>query len=269
MEAVLDDELSGTERAVRGSLADEVAEAFALANVWMARACAGLAQLSPDDVWLDDGSVSLLAWLRGRVGMSRREASRAMGLSCLAGAAATFASAWQEGDLSSGQVGAVRANVDDTTQDLFIEHEADLIPTLVPATVADTARAMQAWKAHADALVERPEPVELVGVVHHTQLLDGTWALDGTLGVEAGAIVDHALRLASERADGIGDQPLTPAQRRAEALVEVCHQFLASADPVSTTNLDPVTVSAAPQNVMRMAAMLLPRGDDRTIGSTP
>ena len=246
-----------------------MAEAFALANVWMARACAGLAHLSPDDAWLDDGSVSLVAWLRGRVGLSKAEAVRALSLARLSGAAPTFTDAWQGGDLSSGQVGAVRANVDDSTHDLFVEHEADLIPTLVPLTVSETARAMQAWKAHADALVDQPEPVEQVGVVHHTQLLDGAWALDGTLGVEGGAVVDHALRLASERADGIGDQPLTPAQRRAEALVEVCHQFLASADPVSTTNLDPVTVSAAPQNVMRMAAMLLPRGDDRTIGSTP
>ena len=209
---------------------DEVADAFAEANVAMARAHALLARLSEEAVAAVDGSVSRVAWLRSRVGLSAGEAARAVRLARLVGVAPALATAWQEGKLSSGQVAAIRANVDEATQALFVAQEGELVPTLVPLSVRDTALAMQHWKAMADALVDRPEPAEpALGSLRLRVTLDGTWLLDGRLSAEAGAVVDEALSVAMQRADGPWDRPGTVAERRAEALVAVADRFLRDA----------------------------------------
>ncbi|MGI8758107.1 MAG: hypothetical protein ACR2K0_02245 [Acidimicrobiales bacterium] len=109
-------------------------------------------------LWDLDGATSMTAWLchpgamaggdaRGLVSSARR----LRGLSVTALAAL-------DGRLSAGQVKAIVANVSDATAELFAEHEAKLVPTLVDLSVADTTRAMRWWAAQAEATVDDGKP---------------------------------------------------------------------------------------------------------------
>jgi hypothetical protein len=81
-------------------------------------------------LWDLEGDTSMTAWLRTRAGMTSRQAARTVTTSRRLAAAPVTAAAWSDGTLSTGQVEAITANVDDATAALFAEHEADLIPVL-------------------------------------------------------------------------------------------------------------------------------------------
>jgi hypothetical protein len=114
------------------------------------------------------------------------------------------------------------ANLDDTTIEVFAAHEAELVPVRTGLSLRGTGRAMAVWKAHATA--EGREPEHADRAVHLSAGLDGTGILDGTLTPEVYALVATALRLAETDADG--EPARTPAQRRHDALGEVCRGFL-------------------------------------------
>ena len=212
------------------SVADDsasIAAAFAYAERLSALAHLALAGLSDDDVFAADGAVSVSGWLRATVGMTPAAASAAMGKARLASLAPVLAAAWSSGALRGGQVDIIRANVRRAAEPLFAEHDAGLTPTLIGLSTPETAMVMRAWAAHANALVDTPVLEERDGVLHHNRLPDGTWRTDANLGAEAGAIIADALALACDRPDVPGDDARTLGQRHAEALIDICHTFVA------------------------------------------
>ncbi len=76
------------------------------------------------------------------------------------------ASSWQAGELSGGQVDAIVASLRPATQALFAHHEAAVVPSLVGLSVTDTAKAMHAWAAHAEAISDEGEPAEPERALH-------------------------------------------------------------------------------------------------------
>src|SRR5205085_10757603 len=132
---------------------------------------------------------------------------------------------WVDGDLSGGQVQAIVANIDDHTAALFAEHEASLLPALRDLTVGDTASAMQTWRARADAVVDRPARLANERSLHLSETLDGRRELTGSFDATSGAVVETALRLATTD-DVEGEPARTLAQRRADALTDICRYFL-------------------------------------------
>jgi hypothetical protein len=147
-----------------------------------------------------------------------RSARRLRGLPVTAAAAL-------DGSLSAGAVQAIVANVTDATAELFAEHEAELIPTLVPLCAGDVAAAMRTWAALAEDALGLGEPAEPLSKVSLSSMLDGVWRLDGHLNPLDGEILDTALRLAAGSDDDT-EAPRTPAQRRANALVNIAKRFL-------------------------------------------
>jgi hypothetical protein len=128
--------------------------------------------------------------------------------------------------LSSGQVQAIVANLKDRTVDLFAHHEAELVSELAALSVGDTAVAMQDWARRADAVVgDDPEPVLPERSLHLSRILDGRRELSGSFDPEGGAVIATALRLAAT-GDVDGEPTRSPAQRRADALVDLCRRFL-------------------------------------------
>ena len=97
--------------------------------------------------------------------------------------------------------------------------EAELVPYLVPLSVAGTARAMAAWRSR--AVVEPAEASEPDRSLYLSQTLDDRYVVDGSFDAEGGAVVATALRLA-----GTDDDTRSPAVVRADALVDVCRFFL-------------------------------------------
>jgi hypothetical protein len=176
--------------------------------------------------WEADAASSMTAWLRHHGRMSGGAAAAMVRTAKRLRQAPATAGAWQAGVLSGGQVQAVVANVDDRAAEVFAEHEAELVPALAPLSVRDTALAMQAWRVRAEALLgDDGEPDEAPRSLHCSKTLDGRRELKGSFDAEAGEVVATALRLAASP-DAEGEPARPPAQRRADALVDLCRFFL-------------------------------------------
>lgn len=222
MLAELEAAVEGLEIGLDGA---ELARAQSLVDRFSAKLSAAYGDFDAAGLWDLDSATSMTAWLRHHAGMTKREAAHATSRAKrLRGLPAT-AAAWHAGELSGGQVDAVVAGVKANMVDLFAEHEAGLVPSLVGLSVSDTARAVAHWSAHASALHHEPEAAEPRRALHLSQTLDGTWALDAILEPEGGEVVVTALRLA-QSADTEGEPARTPSQRRADALGDVCRYFL-------------------------------------------
>lgn len=137
----------------------------------------------------------------------------------------TTAAAWRRGDLTTAQVEAIVANVDDATVDQLAEHEADLVPKLASLSAHDTATVMRLWKAHADALVTDAPAGDQVRTAHLSDLLDGRGRLDADLDPEGMLLARTALRLA-ESSDCEGEESRSAARRRGDALTDIFRFFL-------------------------------------------
>ncbi len=201
-------------------------EAHRLLDRLAARVSAADGEFDAASLWDADAATSMTAWLRVHAGMSAAEASRAASRARRLRALPVTAAAWADGSLSGGQVGAMLANLRDGDVERFAEHEAAIVPALVPLSVTETARAMRHWAALArDERDERDDAGEPERSLHLSELLDGRRVLNGDLDAEAGEVVATALTLATT--DDTGPEPArTRATRRADALVDVCRFFL-------------------------------------------
>ena len=191
-----------------------------LVDQLMAKVAVAAGEFDRAALWELDGATSMRAWLRD-AGLTSAEAGRLTSTLQRVTKLPVVATAWQRGELSGGQVQAIVHNVPDRLVEQFADHEADVVPALVGLSVPDTATAMRHWAAHADALIDRPEPPERESTFHLSQTLDGVWVADGTFDAESGALVSKAIELAQSN-----DYNVPLAQRRAEALADVCAHFL-------------------------------------------
>ena len=191
---------------------DALREALELADRLNAKLSAAVAAFDAESAWELDGATSMTAWLRHHAGMTASNAKAMVSTAKKLRMLPMTAGAWLSGTLSGGQVQAIVRNATPK----FSEHEATVVPALVDLSVADTALAMQQWKAMLDVEL----PAENPGV-HLSQTLDGRWELSGSLDPLGGETVATALRLAM-----VDDPDVLPARRRADALVDLCRFFL-------------------------------------------
>ena len=180
--------------------------------------------------WDGDAATSMPAWLRDRAGMTSRSAARTVSVARRLWAMPVTREAWRAGALSSGQVDVVVAHVAPRLVPLFSGHEDALIPTLAGLSTRDTTLAMNDWRIRAEALLDRSDgdpPVddEPTRTLHLSELLDGRGALDGDLDADTFQWVRNALRVA-ETKDLPEEPQRTPAERRADALADICKFFL-------------------------------------------
>jgi Domain of unknown function (DUF222) len=201
-------------------------EAFALMDRLNAKLLAAVAEHDAAELWRSDGSTSMTAWLRHHTRRSGRDAARSAKTARRLRKLPVTAAAYRDGTLSGGQVQAIVVNLKDRTVGLFADHEAQLVPELARLSVGETAVAMQDWARRADAVAgDDPEPVLPERWLHLSRILDGRRELSGSLDPEGGAVIATAVRLATTR-DVEGEPRRSPAQRRGDALVDVCRWFL-------------------------------------------
>ncbi len=203
-----------------------LAEVFALADRLNAKLIAAVGEHDAAELWRNNGDTSMTAWLRHHTRQSGRQAAGCTGTARRLRALPVTAAAYQDGVLSGGQVQAIVVNLKDRTVGLFAHHEADLIPELAGLSVNETAVAMQDWARRADAVLgDDPEPAVPERSLHLSRILDGRRELSGSFEPEGGAIIATALRLA-QTPDAVSEPVRSPAQRRADALVDLCRRFL-------------------------------------------
>jgi hypothetical protein len=174
---------------------DSLAGAISLRDRLDARIVRATAEFEASGWWGADGSVSTVAWLRAHARMTKRSAQRLRTLAVRMRSLPVCAQAYSEGLLSAGQVDAIVARLNDELVEVFATQEAQLVPYLIPLTVAGVSRAMAAW-----LLRNQPEPTEAAEPdrsLHLSRTIDDRWAVDGWLDAEGGSVVAAALRLAT------------------------------------------------------------------------
>jgi hypothetical protein len=205
---------------------DALAAVLADASRLESKICAAVGAFDADGLFELDGATSAVAWLRNHGQLSGARASSLVRTARRMRKLPVTERAWASGQLSSAQVQAVIANLaDDEVTDLFAEHEAEVIPALVPLSVADTAHVMQAWAARAEAVIDKPVDDEPERSLHLSRTFAGRSECKGSFDPEGGELVATALRLATTD-DVEGEPSREPATRRADALFDVCRFFL-------------------------------------------
>ena len=169
-----------------------------------------------------DGHASMTAWCRTVLGWTNQTANRVLKTGRRLRDLPVTADAWLSGRLCDGQVEIVVACVTDRRAPLWVEHEVDVVPLLAPLDLLSTNRAMQAWAAKADAILdEQAPPEEAAAEAMLVRTLDGRGYLKATFDAEHTELIATGLRLADT---GNLDTPL--ANRQGQALVDVFRFFL-------------------------------------------
>jgi hypothetical protein len=193
--------------------------------------------------WKDDGASGASSWLAGECSLAeataRRRVRRGRDLPHLPVAER----AWLDGDIASSAVELLARARNETTAARLAADEPELVDGARRLHPRTFARVVAYWRHRAD-----PDGVEHEGAalhdgrrVHLSSSFAGTWFLDGVLDPVGGEVVATALaRVGDElfRADWAaaraehGDAATadrlgrTPAQRRADAFVELCRRSM-------------------------------------------
>ena len=192
-------------------------------------------QFDASESWRDDGAGSLRAWLVGPAGLGRRAATGAARRIERLEAWPEVRSAWLEGRVHGAQVDTLVAVVPARFVDRFSDDAAMVLDAVSELDVADTETVVRQWVRMAESADDAAAFVERPSGVHLDATFGGRVALSGDLDPTAGAIVAAALRVfdVPDALDARGE-PIGPArtsaQRRADALVEVCRFALAHRD---------------------------------------
>ena len=216
-------------------LAEEIEQALRVRDRLDAKISEALRTFDAEQAWGGDGSLCLTSWLAAHGRRSRRDAYREASVARRLAQLPVTAAAWTDGTLSSGQAAAIVANVSSDRAALYAQHEPDMTPLLAELSVADTTAAMRAWRLRADAEDDGREPADRPSELYLSRTLDGRREVSGHLGAEDAALVESAIAAAegSIPTDGEGPMP-SAAQRRAEALADICRWFLAHGDKAPT-----------------------------------
>lgn len=218
----LEREVEGLEVPVDGPL---LVELLALRDRLDARVTAAVGEYDASGLWEVEGFTSMASWLRTRAKATPGDARRTTTTAALVRRCPALRVAWEDGELSSGQVAVVSANVSERAADLFEEHAPEVVPLVVGLDLRDTTTVMRSWAQAADDALGGPDPEDdPVGKAHLSCLLEGRARMDVTFDRDAHALVLAALRTAESR-DAEGEER-TPAQRRHDALLDVCRHFL-------------------------------------------
>lgn len=202
-----------------------IAAALRLRDRLEAKIVEALGPFDAAELWDLDAATSLTAWLRSQADQSHKAAGRLARTATRLRALPVLSSAFSAGDVSSGQVDAVMGMVEERHLELFAEHEAELVPTLVGLPVPVTVQVLRAWVGRAEALVDQPEEAEPVRSLHASTTLGGRVELSGSLDADSGQVLTTALRMATTT-DVEGEASRTPAERRADALADICRYYL-------------------------------------------
>jgi hypothetical protein len=211
------------------STTEELAGVLALAERLHATLSAAVDTVERAGLHQTDGSVSMTSWLVLHGRMSRASAAALAGRARRLHHLPAVQDAWVNGTLSGDQAKAIAQGIHRSVTDLFGHAFADLLPVLAPLAVDDVARVVHRWNSYATAAAGQDEggpPAEPSGF-HLDRTLDGTWRGALTLSADDAETVTTALERAMDTTPPAEGEPVrTRAQRRADALAELCRFFL-------------------------------------------
>jgi hypothetical protein len=209
---------------------DDLATLLRSRDRFEAKLSAGVGEVDAAELWDAEDATSMAAWLRTVLrathGQAQRFVARARKLRPLPQTRA----AWEAGRLSTAQVDAILARISPTRLSAYVDCEADLVAQLSRLDGQDTVDVMAAWANLIDDLLG-DDPADLDGQsdaaseLWASRTLEGRTEVAGSLNADLGVIVRAALRAATAT-DGPEDPVRSPAQKRADALADICKFFL-------------------------------------------
>jgi hypothetical protein len=187
-----------------------------------------LAEIDRRRVFARDGNLSAASWLVDRFRMAWGAAKESVRVARSLDAMPGVVAALEDGAVSMSAV-RILAEAYDAEPEAFAEAEAFLVDAAGTFSVADLRRVATHWRQ----VVERARGLDpLVALrarrrLHASVTLDGSVRVDGDLDPENGETLLTALRavLDDEARSGRADDR-SPVQRRADALGEICRQWL-------------------------------------------
>lgn len=175
-----------------------------------------------------DGYVSVTSWLKDRCGFAGSAARARVRVSRALPHMPLTSAALADGDVSYTAV-RLLADARDAHPDVFGEHEETLLEAARTLRIRGLRKAIAYWRQALDwdAAIADANHLYEMRRLHLSRSFGGTGRLDGVLDPEGtelvstalGAVLDGEVRSGSEDAR-------TPAQQRADALVEICRQWL-------------------------------------------
>jgi hypothetical protein len=211
---------------------DDVVELSRLLEQLQVERLRRLRELERRRLFERDGHGSAAGWLVARTGCSWGQARRDIRLARGLDAMPLVSDAVAEGEVSlcSARVLAELRPIDPET---FTRNESILLDAARTGSVAQLHRVGRFWRDQVERAngSDRDEVLANRRALHASVTLDGIVRIDGDLDPLTGETVLTALRSVTdaEARDG-ADDPRSPAQRRADALGEICRAWLDRSD---------------------------------------
>lgn len=188
-----------------------------------------LAEIDRRRCWEVDGHLSTASWLVSRFRLAWSTAVRRLRVARALEEMPATREAQAVGDLSACST-EVLVSARESHPEAFEQSEEVLVGAAESLSVRDLRRAVAHWREPLDGPVALQEARQQWERRHLnvSTTFGGMVRVDGDLDPETGQTVITALRAVTDvetRADGV-DTLRTPAQRRANALGEVCRQWL-------------------------------------------
>ena len=208
-------------------LLDAVADVYRTEARLAARKAELLAELDARRAYARVGAQTAAAWITHRCrvphGKARHDVVVARSLRRLPSAAAALS----DGDIVESHVAAlVRHHTNARTAEALEQDEHVLVAEAkrLPFRLFSTVLAYWAQRVDPDGTDDDAEARRGRRRLHLSRTFDGMWMLDGLLDPVSGTAVDNALR------EVMGDpvEGVAPAQRRADALVELAERAVAT-----------------------------------------
>jgi hypothetical protein len=135
--------------------------------------------------------------------------------------------AFAAGEVSESRV-KVLAQAQALCPDQFARDEKQLVARVAAASSQQVPRVLAEWKSNAapQAAEAEAERLHRLRGLHLSEDWSGMLRLNGLLDPESGLVVLAAIRSLAESANLDPADGRTPAQARADALVEICQRFL-------------------------------------------
>jgi hypothetical protein len=218
-----DDRVLGDEQLV--SDLDEVEHATRQLEVVRARR---LAEIERRGSFAIDGHVSVTSWIAARHRVSYSAAGAQVRLARALESMPATAEAFASGEVSSSAVGLL-VSAREACPEEFTRSEETLVDAARTLPVAELRGAVAYWREAAEAEGSHDDERQELFV---SPTMSGRGRLNGDLNADTTQTVITALRAAEDAQvrSGDGSDARTPAQRRADALGEICRQWLDGAD---------------------------------------
>ncbi len=210
------------------SPADEYVRVCREVTILQARAAELLGLIDKDGSYEDAGYLSTAALVRDRLGVSAGEAARRVAEARALRKHPGLREAYGTAGLDRPRVALLLAAARVVPQ-IFARDEQVLADTISGLSASDARRAVEYWKQAADQEAAAGDADHLHDRrhLHVSETMGGMVRIDGELGPEGGQIVLTALRSLTDSQQLDPDDPRNPAQRRADALVDLCADHLA------------------------------------------